>query len=177
MNRKETILKLREKRYTYKCIGKLLGISRQRIHQIITGYKSPSAIRKRDLALLSKEERKKTWKEKLRMIKERREEKYKQFLRDIELGKIIDTRGIKLQGREFVREAIRRRDNYTCQMCNKVWNEGERRLDVHHIDCDKEKTRQYDNLEKEKDNMITLCHKCHLNIDEHRSKMSSVKRT
>ena len=39
MNREETIKRLRSKRYTYREIGQLLGISKQRIHQIHIGYK------------------------------------------------------------------------------------------------------------------------------------------
>ena len=81
----------------------------------------------------------------------------------------------KLSGRDYVREIIRERDNYTCQKCGRKWEKGlikiPRRFDVHHKDCDKEKTLQYDDLEKEKDNLITLCHKCHLNLPEHKNKM------
>jgi len=75
-------------------------------------------------------------------------------------------------GREKTREYIRIRDNHTCQKCGKKWEEGMRRFDVHHIDCDKEKSKKYDNYEKEKDNMITYCHKCHLNLPEHRKAVS-----
>lgn len=46
-----------------------------------------------------------------------------------------------------------------------------RRFDVHHIDCDNNKTRISDNLEIESNNLITLCHKCHLNMPEHKEKM------
>lgn len=77
----------------------------------------------------------------------------------------------KLTGRDYIREKIRARDNYTCQSCNRKWIKGERRFDIHHIDCVKKKSKQYDNLEIEKDNMITLCHICHLHIEEHRLKM------
>ena len=74
----------------------------------------------------------------------------------------------KFSGRDLTREKIRIRDNHTCQKCGKKWQKGKRRFDVHHKDFDKEKTQGYDNYEKEKDNMITLCHKCHLNLPEHR---------
>jgi len=67
----------------------------------------------------------------------------------------------KAGGRENVRERARIRDNHKCQDCRKKWKEGERRFDVHHIDGDSKKTRQCDNWEEEKDNLITLCHKCH----------------
>jgi len=58
---------------------------------------------------------------------------------------------------EDIREAIRKRDNYVCQMCGihqdelKGWN---KKLDVHHIDYDK------DNLNPE--NLISLCKSCHM---------------
>ena len=78
--------------------------------------------------------------------------------------------------RDRVRERIRIRDKHICQLCGKIWQEGKRRFDTHHIDCDKKKTLQCDNLENEKDNMITLCHKCHLNLPAHRKAMS-FKRT
>lgn len=74
-------------------------------------------------------------------------------------------------GRDRKREIIRIRDNHTCQLCGKVWIKGTRRFDIHHKDCDKEKSLQTDNLEKEADNMTTLCHKCHLNLLEHRLTM------
>jgi len=67
-------------------------------------------------------------------------------------------------GRTRNREIIRKRDNYTCQICNKKWTKDKRRFDVHHIDEDKKKTKQYDNLEIESKNMITLCHKCHFSL-------------
>jgi len=70
----------------------------------------------------------------------------------------------ELSGRDLIREQIRIRDNHTCQKCGKEWQEGMRRLDVHHKDCKKEKTRQYENYKKEQYNMTTLCHKCHINL-------------
>jgi 5-methylcytosine-specific restriction endonuclease McrA len=86
-------------------------------------------------------------------------------------GNITKITGFKSCSRDRVRELIRIRDNHTCQICGKKWVEGKRRFDVHHKDCDKEKTLQCDNYEKEKDNMITLCHKCHLNLPEHKRVM------
>ena len=75
-----------------------------------------------------------------------------------------------MEGRDNPREKIRKRDNHICQICEKKWKEGIRRFDTHHIDCDKEKTRQYDR-EYEYINMITLCHKCHLNLPKHKEAM------
>ena len=75
-----------------------------------------------------------------------------------------------LTGRDYTREKVRKRDNYTCQHCLLVWKKGERRFDVHHKDLDKDKTKGYDKPE-EFNNLITLCHKCLLNIPGHKKKM------
>jgi len=73
-----------------------------------------------------------------------------------------------LSGRDYIREKIRIRDKHTCQICKKKWRKG-RRFDIHHKDCDKKKTRGYDSLKNE-DNLITLCHKCHMNLEDHKIK-------
>jgi two-component SAPR family response regulator len=74
-------------------------------------------------------------------------------------------------GREYTRGLVRKRDNHTCQACNKVWQEGERQFDCHHINglCGK-KSRAYDKI-KDIDEMITLCHKCHYNHPLHSQKI------
>lgn len=62
-----------------------------------------------------------------------------------------------------LREAIRKRDDYVCQMCGihqdelKGWN---KKLDIHHIDYDK------DNLDPK--NLITLCKSCHMKTNSNR---------
>lgn len=78
------------------------------------------------------------------------------------------------KGRDRVRELIRCRDNYTCQSCFKEWKEGNRRFDIHHLGgmCGK-KSRKYDSL-KNKDDLITLCHRCHFNHPEHSQKLKVV---
>ncbi len=72
-----------------------------------------------------------------------------------------------LTGNSYTREKVRARDNYTCQMCRKIWKEGSIRFDVHHLNglCGK-KSHGYDRL-KDIDTLITLCHKCHFNHPEH----------
>jgi 5-methylcytosine-specific restriction enzyme A len=77
----------------------------------------------------------------------------------------------KKEGREVIREKVRIRDNYTCQLCKREWKITERSFDVHHKDNDAEKTMEYGNYERDKDNLITLCHKCHLSLPQHRKKM------
>lgn len=74
--------------------------------------------------------------------------------------------------RDFARERARRRDNYTCQNCRKIWIEGTRRFDVHHLDDDMEGSRSPKWDRENLDRLITLCHKCHLNLDAVRKKMS-----
>lgn len=138
--RKNKIIKLRNKEYTYQEIADKYKISRQRIHQIITGYRSPLIIKKYN-----------------------------------KNGKTIYER--KLEGLDFLKEKIRRRDNHTCQECGKKWIEGTRRLDVHHKSCIPSQTDAmvYKN-NKNPDDLITLCHKCHLNIKAHRANMSMAMR-
>lgn len=56
-----------------------------------------------------------------------------------------------------IKEDVRKRDNYTCQDCNKTQvqhlTETNKKLNVHHIDGD-----DTNNIEE---NMITLCISCH----------------
>lgn len=61
---------------------------------------------------------------------------------------------------ETLRQAIRERDRYTCQMpgCNR--KQGDRAFAVHHID--------YDKLNSNPDNLITLCTKCHSKTNSNR---------
>lgn len=74
----------------------------------------------------------------------------------------IDTSTAKhLTSRDYVRELVRTRDNYTCQMCGKAWDKTKKRLDVHHLNglCGKKST----GIDTVKDipGLITLCHSCH----------------
>jgi len=92
-------------------------------------------------------------------------------LKKLENINITKLTGIMTGSRDRNRELVRIRDNHTCQICGKVWGEGKRRFDVHHIDCDNKKTRKPDNLSNEHSNMITLCHKCHLSLPAHMEKM------
>lgn len=93
--------------------------------------------------------------------------KFKDFL----VVNITSFTGMEAGSRDRNREMIRIRDDNTCQICGLSWKAGTRRFDVHHIDCDDNKSRKADNLKNEWNNMITLCHKCHLSLPEHREKM------
>lgn len=77
----------------------------------------------------------------------------------------------ELSGRDYTREIVRVRDNYTCQKCGKKWVKGTRRFDVHHLggECG-EKTKKYDRI-TDLAGLTTLCHKDHLNLPEVREKM------
>jgi hypothetical protein len=55
---------------------------------------------------------------------------------------------------ESLRESIRERDNYICQLCGIHQDELDIKLDIHHIDYDK------NNLSPR--NLISLCRSCHL---------------
>lgn len=76
-----------------------------------------------------------------------------------------------MEGRDKIRELVRIRDGHTCQECGGKWETGQRKLDVHHLkDEDGSFTRKYDTLASLKD-MVTLCHKCHMNLPSEKEKM------
>jgi len=63
----------------------------------------------------------------------------------------------------ILRELIRQRDSYTCQLCGTHQNELVsflKKLDVHHIDYDKQNC--------DFDNLITLCRGCHVKTNKDR---------
>ena len=154
-DRKTLIVEMRRKRMTYRRIGDLLGISYQRVQQIDTGYVSP---------------------------KRRQPPKHLPpiqlgSLPSVAHGQIAKLTGMKAGSRDRIRELIRIRDKHTCQICLAKWKKGKRRFDVHHM------TEEYESgsnrgipvAEMDRtqiDQMITLCHKCHLNLDSVRRKMS-----
>lgn len=148
-DRKQIIEKLIQGGRTYEEVGNLLGVSRQRIHQIYRGYSSSPKNNSTTIPI--------------------------DWLPNKVFDKKINYKNFR--GRDFLREIIRKRDKYSCQICGKLWAEEERRLDVHHIDEEKEgiNGRLYKN-NKDFSKMITLCHKCHLNLDHLRRKMSAIGR-
>ena len=58
---------------------------------------------------------------------------------------------------ESLREFIRNKDNYICQKCGKTQEENGRKLDVHHIDYNKENC----NL----NNLVALCISCNAKVN------------
>lgn len=69
---------------------------------------------------------------------------------------------------QVVRDEIRDRDNNTCQKCGKKWCTKSRKLDVHHLDTNYENTVDVEYDSNNKDKLITLCHKCHFNIEKNK---------
>lgn len=59
-----------------------------------------------------------------------------------------------------LKESIRQRDDYICQECGTHQDELDKKLDVHHIDYNKE------NLNP--DNLISLCRSCHTKTNTNR---------
>jgi len=82
----------------------------------------------------------------------------------------------KYQGKDRTRELVRIRDNQTCRDCGKLWQDGQRKFDVHHLNglCGK-KTHNYDKL-SEMVGLITLCHKCHYNRTDHAMRVKVMHR-
>lgn len=79
-------------------------------------------------------------------------------------------------GRDYLREQIRIRDNYTCQKCGKKWEQGTRRFDVHHIGDENISDKNRLVCNHSETNLITMCHKCHMNEPETRKSISNSKR-
>lgn len=72
----------------------------------------------------------------------------------------------KMGGRDLFCESIRKRDKHTCQKCGKIWKEGTRRFDVHHLDENMEGEQRTSTWDREHpDRLITFCHRCHLRED------------
>lgn len=59
-----------------------------------------------------------------------------------------------------LKESIRKRDNYTCQLCGVKQKDYYRKLDIHHIDYDK------NNLDE--DNLITTYRNCNMRANSNR---------
>lgn len=147
------IVKLHSSGMSFNSISKTIGISRQRVSQIVK--KGEPKLFKREQSKL---------------------EKY--------LISVNQT-----TGRSRAREMVRLRDNHTCQDCGVVKKTKDvlksnlkvfglkgktKSLDVHHLEgqCGKNSVG-YDSP-KDISKMITLCHKCHYNRPEHRSKQKSL---
>lgn len=75
----------------------------------------------------------------------------------------IFDRSLKEYPDEFndeLKEGIRIRDNYTCQLCYVKQKDYYRKLDIHHIDYDKNNCND--------DNLITLCNGCNIRVNSNK---------
>ena len=63
---------------------------------------------------------------------------------------------------------IRKRDNYTCQLCNTQFDKRSSYLNVHHID--------YNKMNCEEWNLITLCHQCNAKVNQNKKHWTKVLR-
>lgn len=79
-------------------------------------------------------------------------------------------------GFRATRDAVRKRDNNTCQSCGATQS-GKRRLDVHHLNPEDEGKDGAFKEHHDMDQMVTLCRKCHMNLPEVRRRMSEGKKT
>ena len=149
LTRKNYVKELREvRRMNWREIGGLLGVSRQRAHQIYNNYKSPYNLKEKPTTQLP-------------LTKASEAVDYTKKERTIVNA---------LRGRERTREMARIRDGHRCQICFRKWRAG-RRFDVHHLngECGK-KSKSYDRV-ADLVGLLTLCHKCHLRLDSVKKKM------
>ena len=64
----------------------------------------------------------------------------------------------------LIRDSVRARDKQTCQKCFKIWDGKNRKFDVHHLDLSMESKSDIEYDLNNMDKLITMCHKCHLNL-------------
>ncbi|MBA7652784.1 hypothetical protein ES703_60623 [subsurface metagenome] len=66
---------------------------------------------------------------------------------------------------DILKEIIRERDGYICQLCGNLETENGRKLDIHHIDGDKKNSDPI--------NLISLCPHCHTSNLQYNEKISN----
>lgn len=135
VERRNSILKLRNRGYSLAEIGRLFNISRERARQITI---------KQDISI-----------------------NFSYSTLQISPFSIDRSSAKDSSGRDYVRELVRTRDSHTCQGCHKIWKNGNRRFDIHHLNglCGTKST----GCDRVVDipTLITLCHRCHYNHPEH----------
>lgn len=151
----DIIVSLREAGKTYRQIGDMVGVTRQRIHQILS--KKDNFFKINPLFSMGGEEI-----SSVLLSKASANNESNPIASILSGSNISSATGMMSGSRERFRELIRLRDRCTCQWCGKVWVPGTRRFDVHHILGGSEDSRSVGGNQLE---MVTLCHRCHLNID------------
>lgn len=165
-------------------IAKLIGLSSQRVGAIIRTYKLKYPDIKR-YKVTEKNKEETLVEEKQKILKVAKIPK--SHLVPIDKIKIWTKRkrqslglpenvGKYSGGLELVRNMVRIRDSHTCQSCYKIWTEGTRKFDVHHLDIKQEGIRDIKYDRENIDKMITLCHKCHYGLHTVRNKMKKDNR-
>lgn len=86
------------------------------------------------------------------------------------------SRAMMGRGRDYVRELVRQREKRSCQCCGKKWETGMRRFDVHYLNGDCGKRSHGHDRVADIPNLITYCHKCHINLEEVRHKLRTKNR-
>lgn len=149
--RKAGMISLRKQGLTLKEIGLKYSVSRERVRQIIHNLRprQPKIVLWRRITCLV-----------CRQKLESTQTKY--------CIACVSYYQLDRQGREKSRSLVRARDNDTCQSCGQVGGGKSKRLDVHHQNgnCGK-MTKSYDKVSALHD-LITVCHKCHYNLHDHR---------
>lgn len=157
----------------YGSIATLLGISRQRVHQIYMGYKT---LPKTNKTFIKKENGETI---EIKMNERIFNSNFPKVIKIPKLADFFVKNPIKEGAKDRVREFVRIRDNHTCKICLRKWKVGKRRFDVHHLDEEREGKSSEKGVakwDKEHTNrMITLCHKCHFNLDSVSKKMKVSK--
>lgn len=145
--------------FTYQQLADRYGITKQRVQQIVIG------VRKEILPSHNIELSKYETIEDYLTMRAKNNHLLNPIMENIKDIDITKKTKMKSGSRDRFRELIRLRDNYTCQLCGIKWTPDKRRLDTHHIfgDSIDSKAVGGDHLE-----MITLCHKCHLNVDAYK---------
>ena len=144
------IHRLREQGKTQAEIGLCFAISKQRVQQILKKYPVGSI----PVRFIKNTHR-------LRFRKQDEKIRVVTFVSNESKHDISTETARNMTGRDYTRELVRTRDNWTCQDCGKEWVKGQRRFDVHHLNGCGMKSQEYDRLETIHE-LITYCHKCHM---------------
>jgi len=148
--------KLRTQGLTLQAIGNKYGISRERVRQIVNNIQP---VRKKKFKASHLNRRT------CFICRETLTKPNRKFCDHC----IIENK-LGNGGKEITRGIVRGRDNNTCQVCGYKWNGTEKkRLDVHHLEglCGKY-SKSYDRPDR-MHLLITVCHKCHYNLHDHRA--------